>query len=122
MNKVTFFLKCTLVAAAVFALLGYVVMLLWNWLIPDLFHGPSIGYWQALGLFVLSKILFWSGGKKYSSDCQPGDAGSAPYWKHRFYEKFSSMSEQDRTVFKQKMKEKWCNWEKGQQQPPNTND
>lgn len=33
------------------------VMALWNWLIPDLFNGPVINYWQTAGLFLLSKIL-----------------------------------------------------------------
>ena len=36
----------------------YVVMLLWNALIPGLFNGPVLGYWQTLGLLILSKILF----------------------------------------------------------------
>ncbi len=41
------------------AALGYVVMLLWSWLLPSLFPGVhEIGYWQALGVLVLSKILF----------------------------------------------------------------
>ncbi|MBT4034063.1 MAG: hypothetical protein HOB84_15400 [Candidatus Marinimicrobia bacterium] len=38
-----------------------ITMLLWNWLVPTLFSGPVITYWQALGLIVLSKILFSSG-------------------------------------------------------------
>jgi hypothetical protein len=33
------------------------VMALWNWLIPDLFSGPVLTYWQTAGLFLLSKIL-----------------------------------------------------------------
>lgn len=33
------------------------VMALWNWLIPELFHGPVLSYWQTAGLFLLSKIL-----------------------------------------------------------------
>jgi hypothetical protein len=38
---------------------GYVVMVLWNWLLPVLFAGVrEIGYFQALGVLVLSKILF----------------------------------------------------------------
>jgi len=35
----------------------FVVQALWNWLIPVLFHGPVITFWQAAGLFLLSKIL-----------------------------------------------------------------
>jgi hypothetical protein len=34
-----------------------VTMSLWNWLIPLLFHGPVITFWQTAGLFLLSKIL-----------------------------------------------------------------
>jgi hypothetical protein len=42
-----------------FALLcGWVVMLLWNWLMPDIFGLKQITYWQAWGLFILSSLLF----------------------------------------------------------------
>jgi len=41
------------------AALGWVVMALWNWLIPTLFAGGrEIDYVQALGVLLLSKILF----------------------------------------------------------------
>lgn len=33
------------------------VLLLWNWLCPDIFGLPEIGYWQAWGLFWLSALL-----------------------------------------------------------------
>lgn len=51
---------------AIAALLGVVVMLLWNWLIPPIFGLAAIGYWQALGLFLLARILFggFHGGRK----------------------------------------------------------
>jgi len=39
-------------------LFTFVVMWLWNWLVPELFNGPVLGYWQTLGLLVLSKIIF----------------------------------------------------------------
>jgi hypothetical protein len=39
------------------ALAVFITMWLWNWLVPDLFHGPVISYWQTAGLFLLSKIL-----------------------------------------------------------------
>jgi sterol desaturase/sphingolipid hydroxylase (fatty acid hydroxylase superfamily) len=35
----------------------FVVQALWNWLIPGLFNGPVITFWQTAGLFLLSKIL-----------------------------------------------------------------
>lgn len=43
------------------AFFGWVVMALWNWLMPDLFGLKRIGYWQAWGLLVLCKILFHGG-------------------------------------------------------------
>jgi hypothetical protein len=38
-------------------LLGGLVMLLWNWLVPPIFGWSAIGFWQALGLFLLARIL-----------------------------------------------------------------
>ena len=37
---------------------GELVMLLWNWLAPQLFGLPQITFWQALGLLALCRILF----------------------------------------------------------------
>jgi hypothetical protein len=37
---------------------GFVVMTLWNWLVPLLFAGKTITFWQALGVLLLSRILF----------------------------------------------------------------
>lgn len=48
-------------------LLGYVVMWLWNWLMPELFGLPVINYWQAVGLFILLKILIGGCGGRSSS-------------------------------------------------------
>ena len=45
------------IAAGVF-IFGSVVMLLWNALLPALFGLKTITFWQALGILVLSKILF----------------------------------------------------------------
>jgi hypothetical protein len=43
---------------ALLALLGWGVMLLWNWLMPEIFGLPSVSYWQAWGILVLCWILF----------------------------------------------------------------
>src|ERR1700689_2640335 len=39
------------------AIFGFGVMSLWNWLVPELFGGKLITFWQALGMLVLSRIL-----------------------------------------------------------------
>ena len=92
--------KMVVFGLAAIALVGWITMSLWNWLVPDLFHGPEITFWKALGLLILSKILFWSFGKKH-----PSHGGHwRPYWKERW----TAMNPEDRERFKQKMKEKWC--------------
>ena len=45
-------------AALAIAALGLLVTTLWNSLIPELFGGPAITFWQALGLLVLMRVLF----------------------------------------------------------------
>ena len=46
--------------AIAIVLLGYPLMLLWNWLMPIIFELPEITFWQAIGLNLLSTILFKS--------------------------------------------------------------
>jgi hypothetical protein len=41
-------------------LLALPLQLLWNWLMPTIFNLPMITFWQALGLNVMSGILFKS--------------------------------------------------------------
>ncbi|MEL4106345.1 hypothetical protein AAFA46_05815 [Oscillospiraceae bacterium WX1] len=42
-------------------LFGYIIQLLWNWLMPELFGLGTISYWQAIGIFILAKLLFGFG-------------------------------------------------------------
>lgn len=62
----------------------WLVMLLWNALIPELFNGPVLTYWQTAGIFILSKILLsgfgGGGGKKH------GDSKSK--WKSKYQSKY----------------------------------
>lgn len=36
---------------------GYIIMWLWNQLMPQIFGLPLITYWQGVGLFILARIL-----------------------------------------------------------------
>ena len=78
------------------ALLIALIMVLWNWLIPALFTGPVINYWQAAGIFILSRILFsgFGGHKRPRTDYRHRD------WRKRFEEKMKNMSEQEKEKFK----------------------
>ncbi|WP_188934117.1 hypothetical protein [Puia dinghuensis] len=72
-------------------LFGSIVMLLWNALMPELFHLPVITFWQALGLLVLTKILF------------SGFRGGGPRMRMRnkMREKWMNMTPEEREKFKQ---------------------
>jgi len=66
-------------------LLFYVLMRLWNWLIPDLFQGPEIGYWQMVGLFFLAKILLAG----FSPCGSHHDSKHSKKWKKKYAEKYA---------------------------------
>ena len=117
MNKGSYYWKWAALAVAGYLVLGLVTLLLWNWLVPHLFNGPQIHFGHALGLLALSKILFWGFHKKGPRHM---NAGPNPYWNSRFQEKLSSLDPEEREIFKQKMKEKWCRWEQESRQPKET--
>jgi hypothetical protein len=111
MNKGKKILKIAAIAIVCVVLVGVIVMSLWNWLIPPILNGPEITFWQALGLFILAKILFGFGG---GGRWKEGGAR----WKHRYYEKLSSMTPEERERFKEKLKEKWCSPGPAKHEPP----
>jgi hypothetical protein len=76
------------------AAFGFVVMYLWNWLVPPVFGGHTIGYWQAWGIIILSKILF--GGFS-------GRSGHGGDWKRRMQERCERMTPEEREKFLQGM-------------------
>ncbi len=75
--------------------LSFVIMSLWNWLMPGLFGLHQIGFWQALGLLLLSKILF--GGFR-------GRGGPQMHWRGRMMERWEHMTPEEREKFREGMK------------------
>jgi hypothetical protein len=71
-------LKIALAAIVGVAALGWVVMLLWNWLMPALFFGAQpVGYGQALAILLLARILFGGfRGRCHGGWASRGEAGS----------------------------------------------
>jgi len=60
MNKIYAILLALLVVLLFGLLHGFFVMLLWNWLVPEIFGLGTITYLQGWGLCVLCSILFKS--------------------------------------------------------------
>jgi hypothetical protein len=88
-NKWIFFVA-PLALAAFLAICGAIVMQLWNWLLPALFRWPHIGFWQALGLLVLCRMLF--GGF--------GSHGSDRSKRRRRAEQWEKMTPEERERFR----------------------
>jgi len=86
---------------------GFATMGLWNWLVPALFHGPIITYWQALGLLVLSKILFggFRGRGHHGGGWKGGMRGE--YMRRKLEERMSTMTEEE----KEKLRNRYSYWE-----------
>jgi hypothetical protein len=95
-NKWIFFVG-PLALAVFVAIGGEVVMHLWNWLLPAMFGWRQITFWQALGLLVLSRILFGNlgggGGGNNHSKCD-----------RRNSESWERMTPEEREDFRQKMR------------------
>ena len=53
-HRITRVLKFVLFALIAAAVLGFVVMRLWNWVMPPIFGLHAIGYWQALACLAVS--------------------------------------------------------------------
>jgi Ca2+/H+ antiporter, TMEM165/GDT1 family len=96
---------------AVLVPLGFIIMALWNNILAVIFPIALINFWQALGLFLLSRILF-------------GGFPGKPRWAGRGHNrremeemrsKWFNMSPEERKNFKQNLRGRW-----GGCQPPVT--
>ena len=88
-------LKITFFAAVAVTVLSFIVMGLWNVLMPSIFAVQAISFWQALGLLMLSKILF-GGFRPY--------ARGGPGWRRRMMQRWEQMTPEEREKFKQGMR------------------
>lgn len=84
-------IKIGVLALFAVTLASFVVMSLWNVLMPGIFAVRAINFWQALGLLVLSKMLF--GGFRPHT-------GGNPRWRRRMLERWETMTPEERENFK----------------------
>jgi len=87
--------KGLVIGAVIFVALGLLVMSLWNALLPAILGVKAIGFWQALGILVLSRILF--GGLGF----RPGMFGAH----RRMHERWMKMTPEQREAFMQQRRE-----------------
>jgi hypothetical protein len=77
-------------------LTGGLVMFLWNAILPDVTGVRPLNYWQALGILVLSRLLFG----RFS-------ARRPQHWKHhrQWRDKWANLSDEER----QQLRQTWEN-------------
>ena len=86
------------IVAGVFVF-GSVVMLLWNSILPVVLGVKTITFWQAIGILVLSKILFsgFKGGHGHKCCHHHG---------HDFHEKWMHLTQEQKETMKAEWKGK----------------
>ena len=94
-HRIIWGLKIAAIVVAAVIALGLAVMGLWNWLAPELFGWHPIGFVQAIGLLILSRILF--GGLR-------GGRGGHLHWRARLAERLEQMTPEQREKFRAGMR------------------
>ena len=79
-----------LIACVAVAVFGFATMYLWNWLMPAIFGLHAITFVQALGLVILSKILF-GGFHRH---------GGRRGWRRDMEQRFANMTPEERERFR----------------------
>jgi hypothetical protein len=76
--------------------MGYLVMGLWNWIMPGLLGFGLLTFWQALGLLLLTRLLLGAWGRRRGW-------GGGHRWKHRMKAKWERMSPDEQRAFQERM-------------------
>src|SRR5690349_23176104 len=109
-NRARRFFMVLIIAAAALSVFSFIVMTLWNAILPAAIHVSTITFWQALGILVLSKILFggfhggWRGGK----------------WRADMHEKWKNMTPEQKELFKQQLRTRCGPWKNSRMEEPAT--
>lgn len=100
-NKRKLFFELPFIIIAAVLLLGYVVMLLWNYVLPAALHAQRINYGQAVALFMLCRILFFGFRRRYN--------GKPEMWRNRgaqWRQKWMNMNDEERMKFRNEWKKR----------------
>ena len=99
--KKSWMVKAVLIGTLAILATSSLLMLLWNWLIPTVFKGPAITWWQALALFMVTKLLF--GGWFHWTQ----ERGS---WKKKFEAQWSKMTPEEQARLKRSFTRQCHHW------------
>jgi hypothetical protein len=88
--------KVLLCIALAVTVAGFVVKELWNALMPTIFGLHTLTFWQAIGLLLLTKLLF-GGFHRHSG-------GGKGRWRSQMRERWEQMSPEEREKFREGMR------------------
>ena len=98
-KKLIWITPLAILGALGFAAVSAVIVLkLWNWLLPSLFGWREITFWQAVGILILTKILF--GGFRGRTHSNRRFFGSGQW---------ERMSPDEKEAFRERMRSR-CGW------------
>jgi hypothetical protein len=111
-NKRLWFRKGSMILFCIIAgvfVFSFIVMHLWNAILPSVIHVSAITFWQALGILVLSKILFGGfGGRRWGGR------------RHNMMrDKFVNMTSEEREKFRSEWRSRCSRW--GRKDEPKEN-
>ncbi len=112
-NWIKYGIGALIAGAAMITLMGFATMYLWNWLIPEIFNGSTVTFWQAIGLLALGKLLTGFMGVGRHSWSKGGHSGWSHkkdmFWKQKMEDKMANMTDDERAKFKQYYYNR-CGW------------
>src|SRR5579862_1181896 len=91
-NRILRVLKFVVIAVLAFTVFSFVIMRLWNWLMPGVFGLHPITFWQAAGILALSKILFGGFRPRF---------GPGMHWRRRMMARWEQMTPEERQKFRE---------------------
>ncbi|QYJ67386.1 hypothetical protein [Flavobacterium litorale] len=100
-DAVKFMFFVPLIIGLIFGI-SALVMWLWNTILPDLIGVNQVGYWHAMGLLLLSKILFGGlgSGNKFNSEKKATEKMKS---EENQYKQLDDMSNEELRKFKEEL-------------------
>lgn len=98
-RRVSRIVKVAAIGIVALGVFGLMVRGLWNWLMPELFGLRTITFWQALGVWFLSRILLAGfHGRVRSNDRR---------WRARLIDRWERMTPEEREKLREKLRRHW---------------
>ncbi len=91
------------------------LMLLWNWIVPTLFRGPTLSFAQSAGILVLTKLLIGSWQCRYGRGRKLG-------WKQKFEQRWQAMSPDEQARLKRSFTHQCRAWRWSEPEPDTKNE